>query len=899
MAIPPPLLPLHDLADADEQRVGAKALNLARLARLGLPVPPGFCVPSGAYRDHLDGVLGDRLDEALGQLADADADAEAGALPQRLAELRRELEDGELAADLAAALERAWDELRGCPDGEPALAAVRSSATTEDLPGQSFAGQHDTLLGVRGFPGLVAALRRCWASLWTDRAYGYRARNGIDHGAAKMAVVVQQLVPAQVSGVIFTVDPVSGDADRLVIESCFGLGEALVSGQVAPDRIVFERGEGILAERDTALQELELVPDGKGGVVERAIDEERATEETLSDHQAAWLARCAIDAEEAFGAPQDLEFAISGGEPYLLQARPITTLAPPPPSADAADRVVWSNVNTGEVLPDVITPMTWSVVKPLVDVLIGGLLTRMGANLTGHTLFDLVGGRAYANLNTVLGVIRRIPGMRKRSLTELFGGSHDTAAALDRIEFRDQDIPDMDYSVWRMLRGMPGFVWQLLTYSPADGEQVLQRMSRRADELQQADLDGRSEAQLAELAQGAVDAMLGAGEAYEMTGIVTLWEQSFYANCTEWFGDEGNPLAARLLAGLGNNDNANAGLALWQLAVLAEGDEGLAAAVNGSTDFAALRERIEGTEAGGEFLAAWQEFMGRHGHHARGELELGNPRWSDCPDDQLDQVRSYLAAMDRHDFEGRFEALAAQRAQAEAEARGKLRNPFKRWFFGFLLRKTRSCSPIRESIKSQMVHQLAGVRRVVLALGERLAARGALEDPDGVFFLRLDELGPFLAGEPELMDKITVRREEYAANLDITVPAVVIGRFDPSVHGAETVDPNARELRGVAVSPGVVTGPARVILRAGTDQLYPGEILVAPFTDPGWTPYFLNAAAIVMDLGGILSHGSIVAREFGIPAVVNVGPATKIIQTGQQLRVDGAKGTVTLVDADE
>jgi rifampicin phosphotransferase len=561
-----------------------------------------------------------------------------------------------------------------------------------------------------------------------------------------------------------------------------------------------------------------------------------------------------------------------------------------------ADRVVWSNVNTAEVLPDVVTPMSWSVLQPVIQSLFSGFMTNLGMNVEGYTFFDRVAGRAYANLNTVMGAIRHIPGMRGRGITEVFGGQQGATEDLDAIHIADEDIPDLDFSVWQMLVRMPRFLFQVLTYRPKRGDRILARLRERSSALLTEDLGALPSRELADRAGRAIGILVEDAEMYEVTGVGVLWEQVLFDNGKKWLGEGANPLIGACLAGLGNNANANAGLVLWRLAVIAHEEPAVARALGGAVAFADLRAQLMGEPGGGRFVEAWDGFMAEHGHHARGELELMNPRWSEQPEETLDQVRSYIDALGSHDFQGQFEGLVEGREAAEREIRSRLRNPVKRWLFGYLLRKARTCSPIRENLKNEMVRQLAGVRRVLLELGRRAAARGAVGHPDDVFFLAMDEL-PSMAGGEEVLSRIVRRRARYERDLTLRPPPIVVGRFDPARHVVEeAIDPDLRTLEGFGVNPGTATGPARVILRAGVGKVQPGEILVAPFTDPGWTPYFLNAAAIVMDQGGLLSHGSIVAREFGIPAVVNVGPATSIIETGQLLRVDGARGTVTILE---
>jgi rifampicin phosphotransferase len=290
--------------------------------------------------------------------------------------------------------------------------------------------------------------------------------------------------------------------------------------------------------------------------------------------------------------------------------------------------------------------------------------------------------------------------------------------------------------------------------------------------------------------------------------------------------------------------------------------------------------------------------MERHGHHTRGEVDVMNPRWRDTPDVVLAMVRSYLLGGGEVDPDVAHRRRSVERRRLIDQCRRHLRNPLKRSLFDFFLGGSERWYLARENIKSEAVRLVALARHLLLLLGESFHRRHILADREDIFFLKLEELESVLSGTAnfDVRAAVDARRAEYRKNLGITPPAVVVGRFDPDNFVPDSFDADAETLTGLAVSPGVVTGRARVILRSDmTEQVLPGEVLVAPFTDPGWTPYFLQAAAIVMDRGGLLSHGSIIAREYGIPAVVNVGPATRIVQTGQMLQVDGTRGEVRIL----
>ncbi len=360
-----------------------------------------------------------------------------------------------------------------------------------------------------------------------------------------------------------------------------------------------------------------------------------------------------------------------------------------------------------------------------------------------------------------------------------------------------------------------------------------------------------------------------------------------------------NPVQEELLASMGNMDDAEAGLDLWRLAVKVNDNPVLKELILSNAGWDTVYERLCKNSYGEEFLIDWGRFMKAHGHHCRGEIELYNRRWSETPDYILGLIRSYLGSMGKANPLENHKRIAAEREQLAQKCRRKLTNPVKRAVFNHLLVRAQYGSAFRENIKSELIKLMASIRSILLELGRKLAAGSLIADYNDVFFLRLDELGPLARGQSaiDIKEIIAARQTEYKKWQSITPPNLIIGKFDPDRYVPEEVMANVQQLKGLAVSPGVVSGKARVILRADiNEQVQAGEILVAPFTDPGWTPYFIPAAGIVMDQGGLLSHGAIIAREYGIPAVVNVGNATKIIKTGQTIHVDGDRGVVKILE---
>ncbi|RJP64696.1 MAG: hypothetical protein C4532_18815 [Candidatus Abyssobacteria bacterium SURF_17] len=864
------VLNLDAIRDTDEAAVGAKATCLVRMKWIGLQVPAGFCIPAPAYQEHVSSNdLAPLIASALEQLRRASHSEKRDIL----ARVRREIIRKPLSESLRRDIENCFRQLAAD------RVAVRSSATAEDLPGHSFAGQYDTYLNLAGIHDCLESIKKCWASLWNDRAYDYREQNSFDHRSAAMAVIVQELVPAEAAGVVFTVDPVSGKSDRLVIEACRGLGEMLVSGRVNPDRF-------ILSDSDLHIQ----------AETEETVRSESPPFSCISEATAKRIGKLAKNAESAFGCPQDMEWALKDGEIFFLQSRPIGAL----PGADSyEDRQIWTNLNAGEVLPDVATPMTWSIVTRMVPDIFNSILNGMGLDIGDNPLIRQFAGRAYFNLHTVTAIMRYFPGLSKKDITQVFGGEQERLAELGHIHFADEDIAKLNFSLPRALIGMPGFIFRVLLFPYKRAGKLLAEVRRRADKLARLDTSSISEDSLLQNLRTAMNDIGYVALAVPFAGIGILFLTLLDKVCRRWLDDHNGTIGNRLLVGVGGLQSAESGLELWSLAARVHEHQEVATAILSGDDWLTTRMRLEKTSEGAAFLSRWDEFMEEHGHHARGELELANARWWESPDYILAAVRGYLQGFGGAAPVENHRNRAAERQQLERECRSRLRNPIKRFAFNFFLRQAQQGVLIRENLKNVAVRYLAAVRLVLLALGDRLASRGILENRDDIFYLSMEEVELVALGEAQfnVREAVTVRRKEYDRNLTITPPKVIVGnRFDPrdSVHDA--VDETAEYMIGVAVSAGVAVGPARVILRTDTqEQVLPGEILVAPFTDPGWTPYFVSAAGIVMDQGGILSHGSIIAREYGIPAVVNVGPATKIIKTGQTVRVDGNTGTVSIL----
>ncbi len=482
----------------------------------------------------------------------------------------------------------------------------------------------------------------------------------------------------------------------------------------------------------------------------------------------------------------------------------------------------------------------------------------------------------------------------------LMGGYQNQLFELGEIDLCEEDLPDLGFSWFRYILSWPRILRTIIAHRPSRGEAFKASMRAQGDALSRMDAKAMPTEQLASLIGEILDGSL-ANTDLLFLGPSALGVPVLEKVCRDWLGDEDLTLTYRLFAAQGNIADTQAGLDLWRLAALAHESSEVESLLLSETAWDRLHPALERTEHGRPFLASWDRFMTAHGHHGRGELELFNARWSERPDYILDLLRGYLRSVDRTDPLAHQQRLAADRERLTAECRQKLGHPIRRWIFDWALRNSRKLAVDRENWKNEGVRHIAAFRRLLLELGERLTERGTLRQRDDIFFLKIPEVEPVASGTADfdIAARIAERRSEYERNCRLTPPPVVVGRFDPQKHRMPEVDMTESacgELKGTAVSPGIATGRARVILRTDDHQhIEAGEILVAPSTDPAWTPYFLPAAAVVMDLGGVLSHGAIIAREYGIPAVANVGTASRIIQTGQTIEVDGNRGTVRIL----
>jgi phosphoenolpyruvate synthase/pyruvate phosphate dikinase len=857
-----------DLQEVDETQVavvGGKAAHLGGLSRIeGIRVPAGFCVTTAAFRRIMAEApsIGDRLDQ-LSRLNPDDREA----IRTLSAEIRRTIEEIAIPGDLAAAITRALAQL-----GEQAAYAVRSSATAEDLPTASFAGQQDTYLNVVGPAAILQHVSRCWASLFTERAVTYRLRNGIDHRTVHMAVVVQQMVFPDAAGILFTADPVTGNRKVATVDASFGLGEALVSGLVNPDVFKVRDGE-VVAEAVAAKQRaVHALP--TGGTQEVAIDPQRQEQPALTDAQVVRLVQLGRRIEAHFGRPQDIEWCLVDDDFQIVQSRPITTLFPIPAARDRENHV-YVSVGHQQMMTDPMKPLGLSVWQ-----------------LTAMAPMHEAGGRLFVD------VTRRLASPASRAgLLEVVGrGDPLIRDALETVLDRHDFVPTLP-------EAGPGG-------PPASGASA----PIETDPAIVTELIERSQASIAALRRdiraktgpALSDFLLEAFQEHKrvlsdplsMQAIMAGMEATWWLNdqLQEWLGEKN--AADTLTLSAPGNVTSEMGLALLEVADVIRPHPGVVAFLQGVEDDGFLDE-LPKFAGGTEARHAIEAYLDRYGMRCVGEIDITRPRWRERPTTLvpviLDNVRNFEPGAAKRRFEqGRQEAqkkaqevLEHLRALPDGEHKA---NETKR-----MIDRVRTFIGYREYPKYGIVSRYFVYKQALLEEAERLVQANVLPEKEDVFYLTFQELHDVVRSN-QVDDKLIQQRKDAFRSYHALTPPRVLTSDGEVIAGAyRRDDVPTGALIGLPVSAGTIEGRARVILDMAQADLEPGDILVTAHTDPSWTPLFVAITGLVTEVGGLMTHGAVIAREYGLPAVVGVVDATRLIPDGQRIRVHGSDGYVEIL----
>jgi len=876
---------------------GGKARGLAALARAGFPVPAAYALAGDAAEVHAAAALPQA--DRIAALLDAPESAVTAA---RLDAIAARVRAHPLDPPLAAALRDAFRDLRR---GGARSVAVRSSSTREDEQAASGAGLHATLLDVTTEELMLDAVRTCWASVYSPRVLAYlrsiardalasAGGSGAAEVEAKVGVVVQAMVPADVAGVLFTVNPLTADGGEMVLNASYGLGSLVVDGRVSPDTYRIDKATGFVRDRIVGEKRVRAVVTD-AGLSEEDVPLALTKREALEPHQLEELVALGRRIEAHFGDARDVEWAYARGTLYVLQARPVTTVAvrvgprrPRRSRERAADRarIVWSNVNVGEALPGVATPLTWSILSKFSELGFRRAFGALGCSVPRDA--ELVGdfrGRIYLNLSEFMAILSQVPGLRPRTMLALGGGGE-----VDRLEAEVHPrghaafIARLPFTVTRFVRENVAITARVAAFEAS--------FAVERGRVGGVDLRILAPQALAHALRD-VERLLDDTGAIMLTcygnllGAVVLLNKVLDVVAKEHSAS----LQRDLIAGLADVDSAAPGLALWHIAEMARTDAAARTALVDGDPRTLRPEQLPD----GPTRRALLRFLEAHGGRGAREAEISEPRWREDPSLLFATLRAHLqrpaGAPGPLELETRRRA-AREAAELELAARVPvLALAAVRHLLGLVQRFVR----LRERLRAHVTEVLGLFRAVALEAGKRIDVKEAC-GADAAFFLALDELRALLEGRIGVVAPLVrARRMQYLRDLALPDPPDTFVGFPPPV---PELPAETGTLSGLAASSGRVTARVRVLLSpAQAGELLAGEVLVAPYADVGWSPLFLVAAAVVTDLGGPLSHAAIIAREYGVPSVMNVKSGTRALHTGDLVEVDGDRGTVRVVES--
>jgi rifampicin phosphotransferase len=898
---------LDKIHQYDLKSVGGKAANLGELINAGLPVPPGFVVLTSAYDSF---VTENSLQSQIERLVQTVSLTDPSTAEQAALGIQELFNQAVLPAVIKQAVLSAYEQF------DYTAVAVRSSATAEDLPGASFAGLQETILNILNVEDLFIALRRCWSSLWTARALAYRTHQHIGPDTVHMAVIVQQMVAATASGVLFTCNPMTGVQDEMVINASWGLGEAIVSGHVNPEVIMIDKESGKIQSKEVA-EKLMMTVLSDCGVFEEAVPLELQHQSVLSAEQIACIHRLGLKIEQHFRSPQDIEWAIADDKFFVLQSRPITTrpsnqaVTVPQselavPGDDSWDRQaepqtqpydLWTRTNLGENFPDPISPL--SVTLWPVFFLLGRMPAKSERTSDAPPL-PTVGtgfyGRIYVNEGSVIHFATEA-GIPSSFLDTTWGSSgrglrsSDDTFHLIRLL---RHLPSMTKMGLQQAKQQPESTRQKSQKIPKlKGEQLFLQIDRWADEFQQQDMQNLDDRELWNRWMPLWIARVKALRPILVTA--QLAALTFYLlarRLYKWTGKKGQ--ATFLVQALSGVLTAEVGIALWRMAQILRALH-LDGIVLNHPPSEAL-SLLQGKPEAQPFTAEFHAFLLRHGYRCTNDAELYHPRWAETPEQVIELIKSYVSMDDSSSPVRTEQTRQQEREKLTVEIAAQL-NPIRRRIFYCLLDQAQNKIRLRDNNRSYVAKFLFPVRLLIAELGRRWSAKGWLTSPDDIFFLTLYEIHDLVnsndlseAGK-DLVTRVSKRKEAFEYWHTIVAPAAL----GPGGIPLPDPEPTDSFLQGLPASSGRVRGAARIVRNLEeASRLSEGDILVAQATDPGWTPVFPLVSGLVLEVGGQLSHGAIIAREYGLPAVINVPGAMHFIQDGQTIEVDGNSGRVYL-----
>ena len=867
------ILGFQETGKAKLALTGGKGANLGELSGIeGIQVPGGFCVTTEAYKEIVENNRA--FNSLLDQLSVLKADNRKG-IGETSAKIRKLIEEITIPEGISKEITRRLEQL-----GEENAYAVRSSATAEDLPNASFAGQQDTYLNITGKKAILENISKCWASLFTDRAVTYRLQNGFDHRKVHLSVVIQKMVFPQVAGILFTADPVTGNRKVLSIDASFGLGEALVSGLVNAD--IYKVRSGEVIDKKIAAKKLAIYALKDGGTEQQEIPSEMQHQQALTDEQILQLARIGRKIEEHFGAPQDIEWCLADGTFYIVQSRPVTTLFPIPEANDQQNRV-YVSVGHQQMMTDPLKPL--------------GLSVWM---LTGNrAIFKTAAGRLFVDITMGLS-----SAAGRQNLLGVLGHS-DPLIKDALITIIEQDFIKLDPND----KSQP---WPIKSHEGMSSADILAEAGD--DPAIVAHLIKGSEAALSALKHkiqtksglDVFDCILEdmeqrrqfASDQKNLNVIMAGIHASAWINekINEWLGEKN--VADTLSLSAPDNVTSEMGMALLDVADVIRPYPEIIEYLQQVKDDNFLDELLQ-FNGGQQVRDAIAAYLDKYGMRCAGEIDITRTRWSEKPAILVPMILSNIKNLEPGASRQKFEQGQQEALKKEQDLLARLKQlpdgEQKAGETKQMINLIRNFIGYREYPKYDIVSRYFIYKQALLKEAERLVQANILHEKEDIYYLAFEELQETIRTNKLDHQVIGKRKDEYRLYEKLTPPRVITsdGEIITGQYKRENIPTGA--IAGLAVSSGVIEGRARVILNMEDANIEDGDILITTFTDPSWTPLFVSIKGLVTEVGGLMTHGAVVAREYGLPAVVGVENATTLIKDGQRIRVNGTDGYIEIL----
>ncbi|RFZ94925.1 phosphoenolpyruvate synthase [Mucilaginibacter conchicola] len=866
------LIQLNALGTHQLTTAGGKGANLGELCKIdAINVPDGFCITTEAFNKIIS--VNPSLSALLNRLSDLKAD-EYEKISNISQNVRRIIEDAIIPGDITAEIKQTLANY-----GEGNAWAVRSSATAEDLPGASFAGQQDTFLNIIGTDAILKHISKCWASLFTERAVTYRIHNRLGHDKISLAVVVQQMVLSQVSGVMFTADPINGNRKIISIDATFGLGEAFVSGLVMADN--YKVNNGIIIDKTISTKKMAIVAKDDGGTIEQDATSDQQTRHALTDEQIVQLADIGRKVEKHFGTPQDIEWCLADDKFYIVQSRPVTTLFPIPENNDGVDHV-YISVGHQQMMTDAIKPLGLSLHQMIASIPMYKAAGRLFVDILPR--ITSAAGRA-----AMLDAMEQHDPLIKDALVNL-------------ITRGDIVKPVQENAIEpRLAKTDSGLSAQEIAIHAENGPAIVNELIKQNEEsiaeLKQT-IEGRTGVDLIDFILADTATLKSnlhnpKGSKAIMAGMnAARWLNE---SMQQWLGEKN--VADTLSQSAPNNVTAEMGLELLDVADMIRPYPAIVAYLENADDY--FLNGLTAVEGGAQTAEAIGAYLDKYGVRCPGEIDITRTRWSEKPSTFIPLILSSVKNSPHGAGKQKFEQGILQARNKEQDLLSRLKQlkdgEQKAADTKIVIDILRALVGYREYPKYGFIKRYWVYKQALLKEAQRLQQTGIIEDSEDIYYLTFTELRELVNTNQADKELISKRKEEFQLHEKLTPPRVITsdGEIITGHYKRENLPANA--LAGIAVSSGIIEGRARVLFDVQDAKLEEGDILVTKFTDPSWTPLFVSIKGLVTEVGGLMTHGAVIAREYGLPAVVGVENATGIIQNGQMIRLNGTDGYIELL----